>query len=149
MTTGQNRHLSAPRHEQPTAKSKAGAYTNMLAEAERQAGEHLDRLITDYLRLLEGAGQMYARAVERGNHAYLAIEQPARAHYERQLEIADQAYNAIVQPAQIELDRINKDTQRMFNEAIVPIEKGLAEAIQAAQALLQGIQIGQGKSPLG
>jgi len=121
----------------------------MLAQAERQAGAHLDNLITDYLRLLEGAGAMYARAVERGNKAYLQIEGPARHHYERQLEIADQAYNAIVQPAQTELDRINADAKRMFNEAIIPIEKGLAEAIKAAQALLEGIQIGQGKSPLG
>lgn len=149
MTTAHNRQLSAPRHEQHTTKSRTGAYTNMLAEAERQAGEHLDRLITDYLRLLEGAGGMYARAVERGNKAYLDIEQPARAHYERQLEIADQAYNAIVQPAQHELDRINKDAQRMFNEAIVPIEKGLAEAIQAAQALLQGLAIGRGGTSTG
>lgn len=140
------RALHAPRSGDHTVKGQTEAYTKLLTDAERIAGTALEHLIDEYLRILAGAAEMYARAAERGHRAYVLIEAPARQTYERQLEIADQAYNAITQPAQLELDRINKDAKRMFDEGIKPIEQGLAEAITVAQALITGIQLGQGKT---
>lgn len=135
-------HLKPPRHVPMPREKGIKAYEKAVQDAERIAGEAVDHLLTEYLRLLEIAGSAYAREAERAMKAYNKIEGPARKAYNRQTEIAQHTYDSIINPANAELDRIAASAKEMYDRAITPIEAAYAQAINDAQALTQGVSLG-------
>lgn len=135
--------LTPPRHPVKHPGNLIKRYEDNLKEAELRAAEALDRLLADYLRILEIAGNAYARETERAMRAYNTIENPARRVYESQQDIAENAYNSIMEPAKAELDRIARAAHDMYQRAIVPIETAYAQAVNDAASITQNITIPQ------
>lgn len=138
-----DRGRSSPRHQPVPRESGVKAYEKALLQAEHQAAQAIDRLLTDYLHLLEVAGLAYAREAERAMRAYNRLEEPARKAYERQLELAARAYDSIQGPADAELARIGQAASDMYTAALTPIESAYALAVQNAQQLTQNVTLGQ------
>lgn len=138
---GPDRGMKPPRHTAvPTAKG-AAAYEKALLQAEQQAGQAVEHLLSEYLRILEVAGNYYARETERAIRAYSRIETPARKVYERQVEIAGSAFDSILKPADEELARIAEAAQDMYRSALAPIERAYQQAVADAQALTSGVSL--------
>lgn len=135
--------LTPPRHGHLTRAEHLKKYEQALVQAENDAGAAIDRLLQDYLHILEVAGSAYARETERAMRAYNTIEQPARKAYERQSDIAMHAYESIIGPADAELQRISTAAHEMYKRAITPIENAYAKAISDAQALAQNVTLPQ------
>lgn len=136
-----SRLIPPPRHGGHQPKKKIETYQQLVAQAERQYGEMIDKLNAEYLRILDTAGNNFAHAAERAIHIYNAIEHPARAVYDRQLKMAEDAYTSIMDPADAELKRLSTDAEDMYKRAIAPIEAAYQRALAEAQAVTQGMTL--------
>jgi len=134
--------IPPPRHRPPHPEHSTKEWEKRLLEAERHAAEAMDRLLADYLQLIEVAGNAYSRETERAIRAYNRLEEPARREYERRLEIAVSAYDSILGPADAEFTRIAAAAQEMYDKALKPIIAAYAQAVQNAQAVSSGISLG-------
>lgn len=117
-------------------------YTQALEKASKRLGDDLDKLITEYIKIVDSGGHAYMRAAELANRVYHQIEGPARAVYEKQERTAQHAYNAIMGPANAELKRITDAAQDMYNQAIAPVESAYQVSINDAGSIMQGAQLG-------